>query len=122
MAQAILHDESGFIVSAEITLIFTLVFCGVAVGTAVIRDSLVQEFGDVAEAIGALNQSYRFTTISAPVTNGDVTSHASCTGSGFTDLADDCDCDPILFTIVTPQVDPQGNGLSGNGGDGRNIN
>jgi len=122
MAHAFLQDESGFIVSAELVLIFSLVFCGVAVGMAVVRDSVVQEFGDVAEAIGALNQSYQFNTISAPVTNGNVNFHASCTGSGFADLSDNCDCDPIFFTIVTPKPDPQGNGLSGNRGDGQNLN
>jgi hypothetical protein len=57
MIRNLLNDEAGFLVSAELVLVFTLVFCGVAVGMAVVRDSLVQELGDVSEAIGALNQS-----------------------------------------------------------------
>ena len=70
MAYTFLQDETGFIVSAELVLIFTMGFCGMAVGTAVVRDSVVQELGDVAEAIGALNQSYQYNSISAPITDG----------------------------------------------------
>ena len=123
MAYTFLQDETGFIVSAELVLIFTMVFCGMAVGTAVVRDSVVQELGDVAEAIGALNQSYQYNSISAPITDGGAISfHASSSGSGFADLADNGDCNPITFTTVTPKRDPQGNGLGGNGGDGQNLN
>ena len=57
LTNKLLNDENGFLVSAELVLIFTLVFCGVSVGISVVRDSIVQELGDVAEAIGALNQS-----------------------------------------------------------------
>ena len=89
MLRNLLNDESGFLISAELVLIFTLVFCGVAVGMAVVRDSLSQELGDVAEAIGALDQSYNFRGLQAP---GVASNHASCSGSGFNDENDDCDC------------------------------
>lgn len=121
MLHRLLTDDSGFIVSAEFVLIFTLMFCGVAVGTAVIRDSVVQEFGDIAEAIGALNQSYQYNSISAPSTGGNVALHASCGGSGFADQRDNCDCDPITFVVIAPKTDPQGNGTQ-NGIDGQNGN
>ena len=65
MLRNLMNDEAGFLVSAELILIFTLVFCAVAVGVATVRDSLVQELGDVAEAVGALNQSYNYRSISA---------------------------------------------------------
>ncbi len=110
----LLADESGFIVSTELVLIFTLMFCGVAVGSALIRDSMTQELSDIAKAVGALNQSYQFNTVSAPITNGTVAAHASCTGSGFNDLSDICDLQPVTFTTITPRPDPQG----GNGGNG----
>ena len=85
------NDEAGFIVSAELALIVTVVFCGVAVGMVMVRDALVQELGDVSEAIGALNQSYNYRSIQADNTTGDSV-HATCTGSGFNDEIDDCDC------------------------------
>ena len=110
MLRTLLLDETGFLISAELILIFTLMFCGVAVGMAVVRDSLVQEFGDVAEAIGSLNQSYQYNTISAPSSGTTVAFHASCGGSGFADQQDDCDCNPITFFVITPKIDPQGSG------------
>lgn len=117
MLRNLLNDEAGFLVSAELVLVFTLVFCGVAVGMAVVRDSLVQELGDVSEAIGALNQSYGYNAIDAPdaVTCG---SHGSCSGSGFADQKDDCDCEGINFIHVNPKDDPNnaaGAGLAAEG-------
>jgi len=112
MLNRLYHDEHGFIVSAEIVLIFTLVFCAVAVGVAVVRDALVYELGDVAEAIGALNQSYNYRAISAPLGDGGGF-HAQCAGSGFNDLADFCDCDGILLVTVAGKNDPNGSGICG---------
>jgi hypothetical protein len=106
MIKTLICDEAGFLISAELVLIFTLMFCGVAVGMAVIRDSLVQELGDVAEAIGALNQSYSFNTISAPDAAAACGLHASCSGSGFADQKDDCDCEGIEFEHIKPKSDP----------------
>jgi hypothetical protein len=109
MLRNLLNDEAGFLVSAELVLIFTLVFCAVAVGVAVVRDSLVQELGDVAEAIGALDQSYNFRGIKAEMQNdGDF--HATCSGSGFRDRSDDCDCKGITLNTVCGKLDPSGSG------------
>jgi Flp pilus assembly pilin Flp len=123
MLNNFLKDESGFIVSAELVLIFTLVFCAVAVGMATVKDALAQELGDVAEAIGALNQSYNFGGLTAPAaaavsgTPGTpATSHASCSGSGFNDLEDECDCDPILLVAGNIKQDPST--VTGAGDDG----
>jgi hypothetical protein len=118
MIKLLIRDEAGFLVSAELVLVFTLMFCGVAVGMAVVRDSLVQELGDVAEAIGALNQSYGYNSIDAPdaVTCG---SHAHCSGSGFADQKDDCDCEGINFIHVNPKVDPNNEAGAGLAAEGR---
>jgi len=116
MLKRFLTDENGFIVSAEIVLIFTLVFCAVAVGIAVVRDALVHELGDVAEAIGALNQSYNYLAISAPL-NAEGGFHAQCAGSGFNDLEDLCDCNGILLVTVAGKNDPSGS----NTGDGSTL-
>lgn len=119
MLRTFFVDETGFVVSTELVLIFTLMFCGVAVGTALLRDSITQELGDISKAVGALNQSYQYNTISAPIVNGTVAAHASCSGSGFNDLSDICDLQPITFTTIAPRPDPQGgNGI--NGGNGNN--
>lgn len=122
MLNRFITDENGFIVTAEIVLIFTLVFCAVAVGIAVVRDALVHELGDVAEAIGALNQSYNYSAISAPLNDGgDVPFHATCAGSGFNDREDACDCDGILLVTVAGKNDPNPGGNNGLG-DGGNPN
>ena len=104
MLRKLVNDEAGFIVSAELVLIFTLVFCGVAVGMAVVRDSLVQELGDVGEAIGALDQSYNYRSVRAPLESAD--NHGSCSGSGFNDEEDDCDCKGIVLGSVCGKDDP----------------
>ena len=56
------NDECGATLSAELTLITTLVVIGMIVGLATLRNSVVQEFGDTAMGIGVLNQSYTMTT------------------------------------------------------------
>jgi len=105
MLRNFLNDEAGFLVSAELVLVFTLVFCAVAVGFSVVRDSLVQELGDVAEAIGALDQSYNYRGLQADLEGG-ASQHATCAGSGFNDEEDDCDCRGITLTATTGKSDP----------------
>ena len=104
MLRTLLADENGFLVSAELVLVFTLVFCAVAVGVSVVRDSLVLELGDVAEAIGALDQSYNYRGIRADLEGAGT--HAVCSGSGFNDEEDDCDCKGITLGTVTGKKDP----------------
>ena len=115
MLRNLMNDEAGFVISAELVLIFTLTFCAVAVGMAVIRDALVQEMGDIAEAIGALDQSYNYRAINASLEN--VGNHATCAGSGFNDQEDDCDCKGITLTEVNGKDDPSPNDVDeGNAG------
>lgn len=52
--------QAGFIVSAELILIATILVIGLIVGMTAVRDATVAELEDVAEAIGALDQSYTF--------------------------------------------------------------
>ncbi len=52
------QDDAGFVISAELILVATIVVIGLIVGLAAYRDSIVQELGDTAAAVGALNQSY----------------------------------------------------------------
>ena len=99
------NDEAGFLISAELVLIFTVIFCGVAVGIVMVRDALVQELGDVSEAIGALNQSYSYRGVQGDNTLGDSV-HGSCAGSGFADEIDDCDCKGVSFPVPLVKADP----------------
>ena len=43
-------SDEGFIVSAELVLIATILVLGVLVGIASVRDQVIQELGDVAGA------------------------------------------------------------------------
>lgn len=115
MLRNLINDESGFLVSAELVLVFTLVFCAVAVGIGVVKDSLAQELGDVSNAIGALDQSFNFGSLSAPA---DGVNHATCGGSGFNDAGDECDCQAITIVQVDGKDDPST--LTGAGTDGTN--
>jgi hypothetical protein len=106
MLNKFINDEAGFIISAELMIIITLLFCAAVVGAAMIRDALVQEMGDVAEMIGSLDQSYTVGALSAPFGDG---VHASCGGSGngeangFQDATDACDCEGVLLSQPNPE-------------------
>ena len=74
--------QGGFIVSAELVLIATILVIGLIVGMVAIRDAMTAEMGDVAEAIGSLDQSYSFDGIQDPGTLAVIGS------SAFTDAVD----------------------------------
>lgn len=77
------RDEAGFIVSAELVIVATLVVIGMIVGLAEVANGVTMELEDVGAAVGALNQSY--------VVQG-VTGHKARTrGSKFNDQPDFCD-------------------------------
>jgi len=77
------NDEAGVIISAELVLIATVLVLGMLVGLVTVRDAVVQELGDIAVAIGAINQSFSFSAIRGH--------HSSTAGSVFVDLSDSCD-------------------------------
>jgi hypothetical protein len=93
--------ETGFIVTLELVFIATILVIGLVVGWVIVRDALTAELDDVAEAVGALDQSYQYTGI---IALGDGTTLAIVSGSGFTD-ADDLyagdDTVPVFTTMVT---------------------
>ena len=76
-------EEVGAIVSAEIMLVATILVIGVIVGLKSVRDSVVTELADVAQAIANVNQSYSYSGTSGH--------HAFTAGAAFTDMADFCD-------------------------------
>ena len=104
MLRKLLNDETGFIVSAELMLIITLMFCMAAVGWAAVRDALVNELNDVSHAIGAVSQTYHVTGFRKAKLYGKP--HADCKGFGFNDDADECDCEIIEYVDVCGKNDP----------------
>lgn len=82
------QDESGVVISAELIVVCTVVVLGMLVGLTTLRDQVVQEFADLAAAVGALDHSYSF----AAFEDAD----CSVAGSSFTDESDSCDVgDPV---------------------------
>ena len=61
--QKLWRDDVGFIISAELVLVATIVVISMVVGLACIRNQVVQELIDVGQAIGNINQSYAYTGI-----------------------------------------------------------
>ena len=54
------NDDSGFVVSAELVLIATVVVLALVVGLSVVRTAITAELVDVANAFGSANQSFHF--------------------------------------------------------------
>lgn len=54
------NEEHGAVVSAEIMLVGTLLVIGVIVGLKSVRDSVVTELADTAQAFSMANQSFFF--------------------------------------------------------------
>jgi Flp pilus assembly pilin Flp len=78
------EDECGAILSAELVLVMTILVIGMIVGLKALQDAVVNELGDVAAAIGALNQSYSFTGVQQ-------SGFSMTSGSQFTDAVDQGD-------------------------------
>ncbi len=79
----LLNDEAGFVVSAELVLVGTILVLGLVAGLTSVRDQVNQELGDFAISFGSINQSYSYSALTGHT--------ASSAGSLFNDLLDDCD-------------------------------
>jgi hypothetical protein len=55
------NDDNGFIVSAELVLVATIVVIGMITGLAAIRKDVTSELTEVGQAIAAIDQSYSYT-------------------------------------------------------------
>ncbi len=99
--RALWRDEAGFIVSAELVLIATLLVVGLVVGLSEVQHAVVSELNDVADSVGALNQGYMFAGLSARKENGGQKS--SMNGSSFTDQVDTCDNNQNTIACDAPQ-------------------
>jgi Flp pilus assembly pilin Flp len=97
---ALKNDENGFVVSAELTLVGTILVLGLIVGMTELSYGVNEELEDLGSAIGGINQTYYFTLASGR--KGEVV------GSTNLDFQDDCDnsCD---ITCNTPARGEKGN-------------
>jgi hypothetical protein len=100
MLKSLLLDEAGFIVSAELVLISTVLVIGLVVGLSEVQHAIVSELNDVGDAIGSLNQSFCFSGFSVRKRGGCGSESA---GSCFVDTADDCDNNQCDVACDRPQ-------------------
>ncbi|MBX3450166.1 MAG: hypothetical protein KF777_11425 [Planctomycetaceae bacterium] len=77
------RDDRGFLASSEQVLITTIVVIGLITGLVTVRDQVIQELADVADAVSEFDHSYSFAAIT--------TSVGSVAGSIFIDLSDFCE-------------------------------
>jgi len=56
-------DEVGFVVSAELVIISTILVVGLIVGLAEVSNGVNEELEDVGAAVGSMNQSYHYSGI-----------------------------------------------------------
>ena len=95
------RDEAGFIVSAELVLIASLLVIGLVVGLSEVQHAVVSELNDVGDAIGSLNQGFLFSGLSARKPDGGYKSFMS--GSSFQDTVDTCDNNQGDLACDAPQ-------------------
>jgi hypothetical protein len=60
MLRKLWNDQGGFILSAELVLVATIVVIGMIVGLVSLRNQVVQELVNVGQSNGTLSQSYSF--------------------------------------------------------------
>jgi hypothetical protein len=80
---ALKNDENGFIVSAELVLVGTILVLGMIVGLTELSYGVNKELEDLGSAIGGINQTYHYTL---------ATGHQGlAVGSTFLDFEDEGD-------------------------------
>ncbi len=82
-------EESGAIISAELVLVMTICVLAMVVGLDSVSNAVNFELEDVAEAFGAISQSFSYVGLSS--------CKAIVSGSSFDDDRDSdaCDCIPL---------------------------
>ena len=99
LANQLLLDETGVVITAEIIIIATVGLLSLIAGWNAVSNALAFELGDIANSVGSLDQSFRYRGLSAGA-------HASCSGGGFADSAQ-------TFTVNTVDVSVTGPGANG---------
>ena len=90
---ALMNDEAGFIVSAELVLVATIAVLAMVVGLSEVALNVNNELEDVGSAFGALNQTY--------VVKGILGHQGYSSGTEFRDNLDHCDSTGDIQGIYT---------------------
>lgn len=78
--------QAGFVITVELLLIVVILVMGLITGFTKLRDQSIAELGDTADAIGAIDQSYKhFGTTWLVALSGSIAAHA---GFQFDDAID----------------------------------
>ena len=104
----LLHDDRGFIVSAELVLIATIGVLSLVVGLSEVAVAINEELEDVASAFGSINQTFNYRGLQG--------CKGHFVGSKFDDNIDNCDEDTSLACGAAPMS--EGSGMS-HGGSGQ---
>ncbi len=101
--QTFWNDELGFVISAELILVATILVIGLVVGMSELQFAIGQELNDVGDAIGSVNQTFFFSGFSARKGSGtSIGGVKSFTvGGAFYDRFDDCDNNQCDLTCNT---------------------
>ena len=83
LSARLIHDEDGFIVSAELVLIATVGVLAMVVGLSEVALNINNELEDIGSAFGSVNQSF--------LVRGSRGHQGSGEGGGFLDGGDYCD-------------------------------
>lgn len=90
IANKVWNEQDG-VLAFEWTLLLTLLVIGIVIGVAAARDAIIDELGDTAQVMLAVDQSY---TITFPLAVGVHTAAASSSSdTSFTDALIYIDCD-----------------------------
>jgi Flp pilus assembly pilin Flp len=77
MLSKLWKDEAGFVISAELIFVATLLVIGLVTGWVAVRNAVATELTEVANAIGAVDQTYSY--------SGLANCRSATAGSGATD-------------------------------------
>lgn len=123
MIKRLWTDETAAIISGDIIMVATTLVIGVMVGLKSVRDAVVTELADVAQAVANHDQSYSFSGVTGHL--------AASSGGFFLDATDFCDTsadlDPEagskcvnvgeLPDVMGIHFDGPGGAISNEGGD-----
>ena len=93
------RKQAGFVVTAELLLITTILGLGLITGYTKVRDQVLAELSDTGSAIGAINQSYSMSGTEW-VNNNGLDPIATVSGFAFSDLVDNGGA-PVASTTIS---------------------
>jgi Flp pilus assembly pilin Flp len=85
------EDDDGALIAVEWIFLATILILGVITGMVAVRQAIIAEFHDIANALLALNQSFSF--------SGQSNCESSSAGAFFIDFADSI---VVRSTVATP--------------------